>query len=967
MVGVVWWPGTLRAADPYVRWWTLTTPHFRVHYHSGLESVAQRAASIAERAHQVLVPQLGWQPSEVTDVVITDQTDSANGMASGLPYNTIVLYVSAPDDMSVLGDYDDWQVELITHEYTHILHIDNLSGLPALVNAIFGRVLTPNQAQPRWLLEGLAVAMESEHTTAGRLRGTQFDMYLRADVLEKNLATLDELNHGPRRWPGGNLWYLYGSKFIEWIQDTYGPDTFAAVATHYGRFVIPWGINRAIRRVTGQGYPALYASWKQDIERQYAAQARAIRERGLREGVRLTQGGRAAFYPRFVPPHCQSAAAPELVYYRDDGHTPPGLYRITADPARAEQSARLLTRAHGSNSSIGEDCSIVFESSAPSRRRHFLNDLFRLPSIEAGESGERARLTVGARARDPDVSADGRSVVYVTNDKGTSTLRIADVNSQGLIGNERRLVASARFEQAFTPRFSPDGRQVAYSVWTQGGYRDIRVVEVSSGRFEQVTHDRAMDQQPTWAPDGKALYFTSDRTGVANIYVHDRVTGKLAQVTNVLTGAYMPEVSRDASTLVYVGYTSQGFDLFSLPLERGQFLEALPASARDAADPSVTPTSWPVSAYNPLPTLRPYSYRIEYEAGSFGNALTLRTSGADAVGQHAYAAAVTLETGAPAWRASLDYSYNRLPFGMHMSLFTQTVPRTDYRVGDVTETVNERLVGFTTGVSLGLPGEFESQGVGFSYTVADTGHSAPLGTRVDPWGLVPTEPSSGLMASVHLGYGYSNAEGTLYGISLERGFSLALGIDVADPALGSESTLASFAGSLTGYFAMPWHRHHVLALAVSGGSSGGTYPRRGLFGAGGFADQPVLDVYTSGLRQSGYVLRGYAPSQFLGTEYTLLNGEYRFPIAYVDRGIGTLPVFLQDVSGTLFADWGGAYFDIDPRKPLDALRLGVGAELWMNVVLGYRVGGTLRLGVAKGLDDEAPAGLQTYFVAASGF
>ena len=38
-------------------------------------------------------------------------------------------------------------------------------------------------------------------------------------------------------------------------------------------------------------------------------------------------------------------------------------------------------------------------------------------------------------------------------------------------------------------------------------------------------------------------------------------------MSNVLTGAYMPEPSPDGKTLAYVGYTHEGFDLFAMPLD----------------------------------------------------------------------------------------------------------------------------------------------------------------------------------------------------------------------------------------------------------------------------------------------------------------------------------------------------------------------------------------------------------------
>ena len=104
-------PARADAGDPYLRFWTLSTPHFRVHYHEGLESIAERAASIAERAHRLLVPHLAGAPDDITNIVLIDDSDSANGIASARPYNSILLYVTAPEDMSALNDYDAAVVE----------------------------------------------------------------------------------------------------------------------------------------------------------------------------------------------------------------------------------------------------------------------------------------------------------------------------------------------------------------------------------------------------------------------------------------------------------------------------------------------------------------------------------------------------------------------------------------------------------------------------------------------------------------------------------------------------------------------------------------------------------------------------------------------------------------------------------------------------------------------------------------
>jgi hypothetical protein len=953
------------AGDPQLRWYTLETPHFRVTYHDGLEPVAQRAGAIAERAYTQLRGPLGQTPSEIVEIIITDDTDFANGSAGAVPYDAIRLYATAPDDMSALGEYDDWLNELITHEYTHVVHVDNVSGLPALLNKIMGKTAIPNQWQPRFILEGLAVTMETALTSGGRLRSSQFDMFLRADVLENNFARLDQMSGTPRRYPGANVWYLYGSSFISFIVDTYGPEVYAAVADDYGAQVIPWAINRSIRRVTGRTYEELYDGWQLTLRQRYLTQAAAIRARGLREGKPLTHHGESASGAR-LSGSCSTLGKPSLVYQRDDGNSTGGFYELSLDG----QEVALRARAVGHQLSFAPDCSLVFDNNAISRRRYSFQDLFRqLPGTSSTEEGAtRVRMTHGLRARHADVSPDGRMLAFVTNDRSTSTLRIANLTPDFSLEGARALVRSARYEQAYGPRFSKDGRRVVYSVWKNGGMRDIRVVDVASGQFHELTSDRAIDLQPTFSADGERVYFASDRSGVSNIYVYDLASRELRQVTNVVNGAYFPELSADEKTLVYTGYTSRGWDLFVMPNDPSRWLQPLPyTDLRGSVTPPVPSARYPVRRYDPLPTLRPRQYYLEYGPGAFGQQLLITTSGADIAGIHGIAAAigVPLDGKHADPSVSLDYGYGRLPFGFQLSAFRHATPRNDYEYSERRPPIVEHLTGISTGLSLSAPGDGESEQLALSYTVAQFSQRLPLGLP-DPYAPLPREPHRGLLGMLHLGYSYSNVEASTYAISAEQGFDFSIGTDLADPVLGSETTLASFSATVSGYLKIPG-THHVLALGLSGGTGGGTYPRRGLFSIGGFAHVPLLDAFRSNLSQSGFRLRGYKPGQFVGNDFNLLNLEYRAPIWYADRGVSTLPAFLRTVSAVAFFDYGAAYDRLDLKDPLHAFHEGAGVELWLDLLMGYYYGGNVRLGLAKGFDAEAPDGFQTYTVLSAAF
>jgi surface antigen Omp85-like protein/WD40 repeat protein len=969
------------AGDPYLDLWTIETPHFRVHYARNLERVAERVADLCEDVHARLTPVLGYEPSTLTHVVITDDAESANGSASALPYNTVRLFVTEPEDTSPLADYEDWLLELVTHEYTHILHIDNVSGIPSILNAVLGKSFAPNQYQPRWIIEGLAVLEESLRTAGGRNRSSIFDMYLRADVLEGRLAPLDQMSNGPRRWPGGNLWYLYGSRFLTWISDVYGDQVMREVAADYGSHLVPYGINRSMRRATGRTYEELYGGWKAHLARLYGDQVARARAApgGLREGARLTHTGRFASRPRWVPaPVRRTPGVPEVLYYLDDGHRRSGYYRVPVpSPARAvEAESELLARSfldRGGAAFDGEG-NLYFSGAEPHKRVYSFADLVRVRAGAAAPAGDepapdRERLTQGLRALDPDVRFDGRQIVYTINRRGTQYLTVADVRPDGSLGPPRVLVPSLEFQLAQTPRYSPDGRFVAYSAWSAGGFRDIRLVEVASGHVVELTHDRALDVQPSWSRDGKTLYFASDRTGIFNLYAYDLPSGALWQVTNVRTGALMPEPSPDGASLVYVGYSADGFDLYGLAVDRRAWVPAPPyVDDRPPPTPSPPKRAWPRRPYRAVETIWPRNYDVDLGPGSFGQTLTITTTGSDAMRLHGIAASASLPLERANPQASLTYSYGRLPVDFSSSVFRTAVPTRDFRISDRLPLLAEETLGWSNVLGYSLPRAFDRFDFSFAYTVSRVEGKRPVGPALDPQTQVTVDsPVRGQVGLIGATFSYSNLEYYTYSVGPARGFSLYARASYGGQETASDYKLYSFAYSISRFLRTPWHRDHTIALALQGAISGGNYPRREFYYVGGYVDLPLLDVLRNSVFQGGFVLRGYPPGAYGGRQYYLANAEYRAPLWLVERGLSTLPFYLSRISGAAFFDYGGAFNDLDTTQWSKLFHYSYGAELLFDTVAGYFVGTTSRLGYARGGSPEAYKGGQFYFILSSQF
>src|SRR5947209_105563 len=211
---------------PNADWHTIRTRHFRVHFAPPLEAEARRAAVNAERAYAQLSTEL-VPPRGTIDLVLSDDVDYVNGYATPYPTNRIVVYANPPTDASGLRQYEDWNALVVTHELTHIFHLDRTRGIWRVGQAIFGRnpLLFPNLYEPRWVLEGLAVYFESRITGEGRLESSEHLMTARAAALANRIPSLQELAPGTSRFPGGEVIYIYGSLLFDYLSRTRGPQS----------------------------------------------------------------------------------------------------------------------------------------------------------------------------------------------------------------------------------------------------------------------------------------------------------------------------------------------------------------------------------------------------------------------------------------------------------------------------------------------------------------------------------------------------------------------------------------------------------------------------------------------------------------------------------------------------------------------------------------------------------------------
>ena len=206
----------------------------------------------------------------------------------------------------------------------------------------------------------------------------------------------------------------------------------------------------------------------------------------------------------------------------------------------------------------------------------------------------------------------------------------------------------------------------------------------------------------------------------------------------------------------------------------------------------------------------------------------------------------------------------------------------------------------------------------------------------------------GVFAGFQGRYIYNNTKRYPASISPEHGRIVKLTGVTTNSIFGSgeRNEQIIFAGDWREYIRL-WH-HHVLGLRAAGGITWGDRLVQGTFGLGG-------DIGEGNLAQGGsynyFPLRGLPVSAFSRTRAMLLSAEYRFPIISPQRGIGTWPIFLNNIHAAVFADYGnawnadegdnGGFFDF-----FDDFLLGVGTELRGDFVIGHGITVTGRLGYA---------------------
>ena len=545
-------------------WKTLKTEHFDIYYYAD-EAVIADAGRMAERWYGRLTDVFGFELVERRSIILYadpsdfQQTTVVGGLigegTGGLtePLRTRVV-------MPLAGTYEDTD-HVLGHELVHVFQFQILLG-PENTQASRSTVVPP-----LWWIEGLA-----EYLSLGR-ESALTAMWLRDALLRDELPEVERLSRDPRLFP-----YRWGHAFWAYVGGRWGDRTATQLFTAGTQI----GIEAAIRDVLGLSLEDFSAQWKQAIASAYgpALDRRASpREVGRRVLPREGEARDVNVSPELSPD------GSELIFLSTRSLFTFDLY--LADAKTGEIKRKLLS----ADSDPHFEALRFIDSSgswSPDGRK------FAFAAVAEGDS-RLAVLDVASRdverrfgfdevdaISNPAWSPDGRSIAFSGIAEGVMDLYLVDLESGAL-----RRLTNDRYAELH-PAWSPDGRTIAFATDRRGGTdlealvyapSGIRLLDVAGGGSARdvAPFPGAKHIDPQFSPDGRDLYFISDRGGVSDVYRFALESGEVFQVTRAGTG--IAGITELSPALSVAGRT--GELLFSVFYDTDYYLQALaPAEAR---------------------------------------------------------------------------------------------------------------------------------------------------------------------------------------------------------------------------------------------------------------------------------------------------------------------------------------------------------------------------------------------------
>lgn len=572
----------------HLPWYTIESDHFYIHYQEGSDRPAQVASKIAEEIYEPVTSLYGYAPDKKVSIILRDREDYSNGAAYFFD-NKIEIWVPALD--TPLRGTHSWMRNVITHEFTHIVQLRSSMNRNRNIPAIYFQWLSYEDVRrpdvlygypngiitlpfatvsiPAWFAEGTAQyqrsGLEYDYWDSHR------DMLLRTQILNNTYLNFVDMGIFTSKTSlERETIYNQGFSFVIYLVDRFGEEVIADIsnsAANSGKS----NFSNVIKQATGISGEELFDDWVQRRQEFYRNQ---ISEVDITSTHIIEDDGFFNFHPQFSPDSIWFAYLTNSG--RDDSRTflllKNGDHKIEIDPLGGRDvmdDEQLYNLSHGMSSNTGLDListrfsfspdSRFLAYSRPDKNRYgeTYQDIYTFDL----EEKNRSQITFSERIQEPAWHPSDPTVAAVRQHAGTQNIVLVDVKS----GDVTSLTNFSSGETVFTPVWHPDGKTI-YFASANSGNRNIFSFNIDTNEIEPLFENRLIDYRDPWVDQtGQYLYYTTDSSGIFNIYRYRFRSNQHEQLTSVIGGAFMPFVHDDQ--LYFSEFKHDGYKIVRSDIE----------------------------------------------------------------------------------------------------------------------------------------------------------------------------------------------------------------------------------------------------------------------------------------------------------------------------------------------------------------------------------------------------------------
>lgn len=891
---------------PELKWQTISTKHFNVHYHQGIEDIANKGATLAEHYRPTLLAQMDVDTIPKIDIIFTTEDEIMNGFATWM-YNTFIWVDQ--NDVTTWLEKEKWLEQVLAHELQHIVLLHKTRSW---VPDPLGRLIS---GLPGWVVEGTA-----EYETES-WRPYRADISHKTHVLKNNMGSMDPHHDG-------------FSKMLYWA-DRFGDSTITQTLAYRNDLKL-FSFGAGFKKSTGISVSQFNEDWRRHMNTYYygyRSQKETYKEIGDVFTLPIKKMQSFTYYP--------DSSQIAMLGLLDKDQLDVSLIIAKRDTAKErkrfkgweERMGKLKEKEkktkkdslalekpyketviwkkdeadfgnfHKNMAWSQDGKKVAYSKYHYGKNQSMVYDI----KIYDTETEEHRWLTKSLRATYP-VWLDSVTIAFVAHHNNVSNLYTINISG----GESSPLTNFTDDTQIIFPTLSPDGESLAFAMNPENGNLDIYTLDLQSKKIVRLTTDAMADITPVWHPDGKSISYTSNANGVPNIYTKNLRTGNITVNTDagdgIWTQQWMPKDSLliastlgdvDSVRLVKVNpFRTPDTKPLSLRENYTSWLNAGPDVSFVNAEPDSIPEISDPKTYQFTKHMRPFITMVLPTSSPFG-----MFSWMDAMGRHIFTTLGYINS------SSMDDSgfmldYTSAGFGPLWSIvLSRNIDGAYRRYNDA------HMIDMKNGLSFSMShpmnfGESQSSNHTLSFSATFIGHDITVGSKTDKdtGGLIPLDttkfvnlpvPEAGKEGLISINYTWSNKRPHRWNaLHPAQGYGLQAQIDYANKSMFGDFSYTRFTTDM--YANLPVGKT-AFFVRLKTMMFSGQPPAQDYLGL--TDDHPL---YISGVGPSVFLPENHNPRGWsghrLGDKLIYGSMEYR------------LPIIPKTVSFNLVSDFGNAWY-----------------------------------------------------------